>query len=1324
MAYTEKDPPTDISATLAVTDVDNTTLASATVTIAGNYQNGQDVLGFANTLTITGSWNPATATLTLSGIDTLVNYQAALRSVTYVNTSDNPSALTRTVKFRANDGTLNSGPVSRTITVTPVDDPPVLGGIESAPLAYTEKNPPMAITAGLTVSDVDNTTLVGATVTITGNYQNGQDVLGFVNTGSITGSWNATSGTLTLTGTDTLADYQAALRSVTYVNTSANPSSLNRTVAFMANDGTLNGSPVIRTITVTPVDDPPVLSAIESAPLVYLVKAPSTTITGTLALSDVDNTTLCWATVTISGNYQNGQDVLAFANTATIIGNWNAATATLTLTGTDTVANYQAALRSVTYVNTSSGPSSLTRTVTFAANDGTLTSNLLSRTITITMNHTGFDFGISGSAVRSGYVGVLPTTTYTASQGYGWLAAVQGRDRGTLSGTTMSNLLQSMNFGQGTSSPGTLEIDGLPVGATYDVTVTLGDTYAANATVTLPTGYGTVVSGGANVTNVSTAAGVYVNETFTVTPNASGRLQLQFSTTSSSTMWVVDGIAVRPTVAGATLTGPSGMLGGDGTTVDTFSQTGLTPGDVYTVSTTLGSMVTPDADSRYAGTQVIVDGTGTLTFQVRRPSGAGTATVMAQEVEGKAWASATVTYYAPASVSLASSKGSDTYGDSVTFTATVAGTNNATPGGRVELYIDGVDTQQSAAVSGSGSTATAAFTLSNLSAGTHAVTVAYSGDGVNYPSGTSNAVTQTVGKKTLTVSATGVNRSYDGTTTATVTLSDNRVSGDPLTESYTSASFANADAGNGIAVNVTGISVTGSAAGNYVLGNTTATTTANIIPAALSYTIGSDSQSYGSAANLAKDLPGTITTGVNGENLSIAYASTGDTGTAHAGTYAITGTASNGTGLASNYAVSLTSGTLTVSAAGFDYGISGSAVRSGYVGVLPTTTYTASQGYGWLAAVQGRDRGTLSGTTMSNLLQSMNFGVGTSSPGTFEFDGLAAGVNYDVTVTLGDTYAANATVTLPTGYGTVVSGGANVTNVSTAAGVYVNETFTVTPNASGRLQLQFSTTSSSTMWAVDGIAVRPTVAGGTLTGPSGMLGGDGTTVDTFSQTGLTPGDVYTISTTLGSMVTPDADSRYAGTQVIVDGTGTLTFQVRRPSGAGTATVMAQEVEGKAWASATVIYQALGGPSASAPDTAERGPKVAAAAAPAVSLGGAYTPAATVNMASSGDAGGKLGAVTDNKNGTYSATYTAGTKTGTETIGATIGGKTVSSKGAVTVVSGPANLPSSTMVRSQIGSGSSVSPALGRQFTNDRVVDAALQALLLDESTVTGKPRAV
>ncbi len=47
-------------------------------------------------------------------------------------------------------------------------------------------------------------------------------------------------------------------------------------------------------------------------------------------------------------------------------------------------------------------------------------------------------------------------------------------------------------------------------------------------------------------------------------------------------------------------------------------------------------------------------------------------------------------------------------------------------------------------------------------------------------------------------------------------------------------------------------------------------------PYAFSDTIGNDSQTYGTAANLAADLPATIATGVNGQNLTITYASTGD----------------------------------------------------------------------------------------------------------------------------------------------------------------------------------------------------------------------------------------------------------------------------------------------------------------------------------------------------------------------------------------------------------------------------------------------------------------
>ena len=64
------------------------------------------------------------------------------------------------------------------------------------------------------------------------------------------------------------------------------------------------------------------------------------------------------------------------------------------------------------------------------------------------------------------------------------------------------------------------------------------------------------------------------------------------------------------------------------------------------------------------------------------------------------------------------------------------------------------------------------------------------------------------------MSATGENKVYDGATAATVTLSDNRVSGDNLTASYTTAEFANKNVGTGKTVGVSGISVSGTDAGN------------------------------------------------------------------------------------------------------------------------------------------------------------------------------------------------------------------------------------------------------------------------------------------------------------------------------------------------------------------------------------------------------------------------------------------------------------------------------------------------------------------------------
>src|SRR6185295_13576817 len=126
----------------------------------------------------------------------------------YSNTSDNPSVAPRTVTFIGNDGALSSTPVTSTINVTAVNDAPVVtaGGT----LNYTENDPATAIDTTITVTDADNANLTGATAQITANYNNTQDFLSFTNTATITGSWNVATGTLTLSGTDTVANYQAA----------------------------------------------------------------------------------------------------------------------------------------------------------------------------------------------------------------------------------------------------------------------------------------------------------------------------------------------------------------------------------------------------------------------------------------------------------------------------------------------------------------------------------------------------------------------------------------------------------------------------------------------------------------------------------------------------------------------------------------------------------------------------------------------------------------------------------------------------------------------------------------------------------------------------------------------------------------------------------------------------------------------------------------------------------------------------------------------------------------------------------------------------------
>src|SRR5690606_18921824 len=100
---------------------------------------------------------------------------------------------------------------------------------------------------------------------------------------------------------------------------------------------------------------------------------------------------------------------------------------------------------------------------------------------------------------------------------------------------------------------------------------------------------------------------------------------------------------------------------------------------------------------------------------------------------------------------------------------------------------------------------------------------------------TTATATADIDRAELHVTGAAESRSYDGRTSATVTLGDGRVAGGGLSVSYGSAAFADRRAGQGKPVRVAGGAVTGSDAGNSTW-NTTATATADIDRAQLRVT--------------------------------------------------------------------------------------------------------------------------------------------------------------------------------------------------------------------------------------------------------------------------------------------------------------------------------------------------------------------------------------------------------------------------------------------------------------------------------------------------------
>ena len=291
-------------------------------------------------------YDPGTGVLTLTGAASRADYQTALQQIMF-NTTD-PSTETRIIDVVVNDGTAASNIAHAIVEVVEFNANAPTVDLDASTLpgtsyhtTFTENGTPVAIADTDTlIGDPDiGSTIASATITLT-NPQAGDlltaDPVALPLPGGITASaYNPVTGTLTLSGVASFADYETALEAIRFSAAGDTPVAGNRIIQVTVNDGTFDSQPATSLVTVVAVNDAP----INTVPAAQTVAEDTILAIAGVSVADIDSSAL---TTTLSvahgilnvtagpGVTGNGTASVTIAGTAAEI---NAALAGLAYTG-------------------------------------------------------------------------------------------------------------------------------------------------------------------------------------------------------------------------------------------------------------------------------------------------------------------------------------------------------------------------------------------------------------------------------------------------------------------------------------------------------------------------------------------------------------------------------------------------------------------------------------------------------------------------------------------------------------------------------------------------------------------------------------------------------------------------------------------------------------------------------------------------------------------------------------------------------------------------------------------------------------------------------
>ncbi len=237
-------------------------------------------------------------------------------------------------KVKAWDGALaSSTAVQVNVSVSAVDDIAVIT-LDSNSVTYTEKSAPTILSTNTTVTDVDagiGYTNVTLTARLTSPNVDSSDQLVISSQGTSAGQIGVSGTNITYGGTVyatytgsvsssntmtitlqsmPLAGLQALISRVAYTNSSSNPQTGDRTIAFALSDG---GATVSKTISFVATNNNPSLS-ITSGDFTYIENDPATIVATNAVLSDVDSPDFNGGSLTIQLSSAGGNDRLSIVS--------------------------------------------------------------------------------------------------------------------------------------------------------------------------------------------------------------------------------------------------------------------------------------------------------------------------------------------------------------------------------------------------------------------------------------------------------------------------------------------------------------------------------------------------------------------------------------------------------------------------------------------------------------------------------------------------------------------------------------------------------------------------------------------------------------------------------------------------------------------------------------------------------------------------------------------------------------------------------------------------------------------------------------------------